>query len=176
MNIIVKIIGYTISVPFRIKGVTLGKNSFIGFGYDFLFNSLRNIAIGDNVLIGSNAWFQTNNGGQIIIGDSTHIGRGATISSIKSITIGQKCLLSYDVSVIDHDHLTKRDSGPMTGDVSEGREVIIGDETFIGARSFILKGVNIGKYCVVGAGSVVTKSFPDNSIIAGNPARLIRTK
>ena len=51
---------------------------------------------------------------------------------------------------------------------------MIKDHAFIGAHSLILKGVTIGKYSVVGAGSVVTKSIPDGEIWAGNPAHFIR--
>ena len=54
------------------------------------------------------------------------------------------------------------------------RPIIIGDGCFIGSNSIILKGTNLGKNCVVGAGSVVSSSFPDNVIIAGNPATIIK--
>lgn len=54
------------------------------------------------------------------------------------------------------------------------RPIIIGDGCFIGSNSIILKGTNLGKNCVVGAGSVVSSSFPDNVIIPGNPAKMIK--
>ena len=63
----------------------------------------------------------------------------------------------------------------MDGLFTKGKQIIIGDNCFIGAHSFILKGVRLGEHCVVGANSVVTKSFPKFSIIAGNPAKLIKT-
>lgn len=177
MNPIIKIIAYVVSVPARIKGMKFGKNSFIGFGYD-IAPILKGVELGDDVAIGRNAWFDISTyveGAKIIIGDGTQIGRNATFSSCKKISIGKKCLFSYGVSVIDHDHdLSNVDLSPMESKISEGREIIIEDHCFIGAHSFILKGVRLGRHCVVGANSVVTKSFPRYSVIAGSPARLIK--
>ncbi len=175
MNPIIRVIAYIISVPARFKGVKFGKNSFIGPGYDFFSTRMRNIIIGSNVLVGRHAWMQTNGGGLIHIGNGCNTGRGLTISSCKGITIGKKCLLSYGVSLMDHDHnLFDKNISPMDSGITEGKEIIIEDNCFIGAHSFILKGVHLGNHCVVGANSVVTKSFPDFSVIAGNPAKLIR--
>ncbi|MBU2258230.1 MAG: acyltransferase, partial [Candidatus Omnitrophica bacterium] len=63
---------------------------------------------------------------------------------------------------------------PVDSGLTNAEEVAIEDECFIGAHSFILKGVRLGRHCVVGANSVVTRSFPANSVIAGAPAKLIR--
>lgn len=52
-------------------------------------------------------------------------------------------------------------------------KIIIGDNTFIGANAMVLPNVNIGKNCVIGAGAIVTHSIPDNSVVAGVPARVI---
>ncbi|MBP9691061.1 acyltransferase, partial [Candidatus Woesebacteria bacterium] len=82
----------------------------------------------------------------------------------------------YDVSILDHDHDTRdRNVKPTAGKLTPPQEVHIGDECLIGAKSTILKGVTLGTHCVVGANSVVTKSFPAYSVVAGNPAKLIRT-
>ena len=56
------------------------------------------------------------------------------------------------------------------------KEVVIGDNVFIGMKTIILKGVHVGNNVVIGAGSVVTKDIPDNEIWAGNPARFIKKK
>lgn len=54
------------------------------------------------------------------------------------------------------------------------RPIVIGEVCFIGANSIILKGITLGKNVIVGAGSVVCGSFPDNVIIAGNPAKIVK--
>ncbi len=177
MNALSKIFAYLISIPARAKGMKFGRNSFIGPGYP-IAPILRGIVLGDNVRIGRNAWFDISrytHGGQILIGDGTQIGRNAVISACKKIEIGKRCLISYNVSIIDHDHnVMQAGISPLEGGITEGQEVIIEDECFIGAHSFILKGVRLGRHCVVGANSVVTKSFPACSVIAGSPAKLIR--
>lgn len=172
MNLLAQFIGYWLRFPAELKGMKFGKNSFIGPGYDFLFVQLKGITTGDHVMIGKNAWLQTLGSATISIGDGTNIGRNAVISAINKIQIGAHCLLSYNVSIFDHDHNT---GAPMESSLSESKTTIIGDNCFIGAHSFILKGVTLGNHCVVGANSVVTKSFPDHSFIAGSPARLIRS-
>lgn len=177
MNIFSKIVGYLISAPARIKGMKFGKNSFIGPGY-VVAPVLKGVTLGDNVVVGRNAWFDISRytrDGRISIGDGTQIGRNAVISACKSISIGKKCLISYNVTLVDHDHdIFNPEIAPIEAGITEGKEIVIEDECFIGAHSFILKGVRLGKHCVVGANSVVTKSFPAYSVIAGSPAKLIR--
>lgn len=84
------------------------------------------------------------------------------------IEIGNNVVFAPQVYLLAHDTSTKQ----STGYVRVGK-LEIGDNCFIGARAFIMPGVKLGKNCIVGAASVVTKSFPDNSVIAGNPAKFI---
>jgi acetyltransferase-like isoleucine patch superfamily enzyme len=91
------------------------------------------------------------------------------------ITIGNNVIITTGVHILTHDftwmvlrEIYKRPFG------SAGK-VEIGDNVFIGMNAIILKGVKIGNNVVIGAGSVVYKEVPDNSIVAGNPARVITT-
>ncbi len=164
------------NLPFRLKGGKIGRNSYLSPGYDIFNIKLKGITLGDNVLIGRNAVIGiVKNNAKINIGSGTNIGRFSNISSAKNIVIGKKCLISYSVSILDHDHvLNKKNISPIDSGVTKGKNIIIGNNCFIGAHSFILKGVTLGQQCVVGANSVVTRSFPEYSIIAGNPAKLIK--
>jgi acetyltransferase-like isoleucine patch superfamily enzyme len=172
---------FPISIPFRMKCKKIGKNFLIGPGYSIWKCNLQNVVIGDNVQIGSRAWIQTvalpNSPKPIIdVGDNTSIGRNVTISAAKKIVIGKGCLISYNVSILDHNHAFENiDLSPRLQGIDEPEEIEIGDDCFLGAHSFVLKGVVLGKHCVVGANSVVTSSFPPFSVIAGSPAKKVRS-
>jgi maltose O-acetyltransferase len=62
----------------------------------------------------------------------------------------------------------------MEGQAPEARPVVIGDGTWVGTRAIVLPGVTIGSRAVVAAGSVVTRDVPDEVLVAGNPARVVR--
>ena len=84
------------------------------------------------------------------------------------ITIGDNVVLAPRVHVLEHDSST----GIFIGK-TRAANVTIGNNVFVGAGSIILPGVHIGNRVIIGAGSIVTKDIPDNSVAAGNPARVI---
>lgn len=114
-------------------------------------------------------------GASIRIGGSTGLS-GAVLCAANSITIGRECLIGADVVIADTDfHPTSAVNRRFNNDPADilSRAVVVEDNVFIGTRSIILKGVSIGRNSIVGAGSVVTRSIPADSIAAGNPARVI---
>lgn len=179
MQTLTKLIGNLCTWPAKIKGAVIGAGSMIGPGYDFINVNLKGLILKKNVIIGRNAWIEIITAKpqpKIIIDSGTQIGRYVLLSASAGIAIGKKCVLSYNVSVIDHHHsLLTKNISPIDSGLTVGKPIVIADNCFIGAHSFILAGVRLGKQCVVGANSVVTKSFPPFSVIAGNPARLIKT-
>jgi acetyltransferase-like isoleucine patch superfamily enzyme len=125
-------------------------------------------------------------GGRITIGEYCYVGEHSHIWSAKSILIGNRVLIAHNVNIFDNSthplsasarheqfkHIVT--SGhPKQLDLSE-RPIIIEDDVWIGCMSIILKGVTIGRGAIIGAGSVVTKDVPPYTIVAGNPARVIR--
>lgn len=83
----------------------------------------------------------------------------------KGVHVGPKTYIAFEARILTHD---------MTRGLY--LHTRIGANCFIGGRSLILPGVEIGDNCVVGAGSVVTRSVPSRSLVAGNPARILRSE
>jgi len=172
--IFLKFFSYIVSLPARFLGIKIGKEVILAPGYPIFGVSYKNVWLRDKVIIGRNSFIQTFEKGKIIVGEGTNVGKDVTISSNASIKIGKNCLLGYRVSILDHDHDVKYSGKSLVANgLTKGKKIIIEEGCFIGAQSFVLKGVRLGKNCVVGANSVVTKSYPTKSIIAGNPAKKI---
>lgn len=99
--------------------------------------------------------------------------------SYPSIHIGKNVVISKDTLILVHDFsietgLVAIKKNEVSGEAYFIRDIKIGDNCFIGARVVLLGGTEIGNNCIVGAGSILPgKKYPDNSVIAGNPARVI---
>jgi len=139
------------------------------------------IEIGDDVTIGAPCtWdlgFSVVPEAELIIGDRVSINYRNIISAAKSVRIGDDTLIAGEVGIFDNiSHPTspakRLARAPITA--SDAAPVVIGRNVWIGVRSIIMRGLTIGDNSIVAAGSVVTKSIPPNTLVAGNPAVAIR--
>jgi acetyltransferase-like isoleucine patch superfamily enzyme len=125
-------------------------------------------------------------GGQIIIGDDCYVGEGARLWAAKRILVGNRVLISHNVNIFDNlthpvsAKLRQRQFAdirtighPKEIDLGE-RPVGICDDALIACGAILLRGVTVGEGSIIGAGSVVTKDVPPWTIVAGNPAKVIR--
>lgn len=114
----------------------------------------------------------------LVIGDGTFIGHECSFNLRHGIHIGRQCLLAGGIVIQDNDghpiDAVARRAGEPAPE-SAVAAVTIADGVWIGRRAMILKGVTLGENAIVGAGSVVLHDVPANTIVAGNPARVIRT-
>lgn len=164
---------------FRVKCAKVGNNLrleklpyIIGEGV---------ICIGDNVNISGRIDIGFNNRfegkPQLIIGNNVFIGCQSGFAIARQIIIGDNCYLASAVKIFDNDGhpldpQKRRQGEPVKA--KDIRPVKLCDNVWIGTGSILLKGVTIGENSVVGAGSVVTKDVAANTIVAGNPAKVIK--
>jgi len=91
--------------------------------------------------------------------------------------IGDDVIISRDVYLLIHDYSITNGLKAIGENLSKDaywlKDIYIGDNCFVGARAMILPGTRIGKNCIIGAGSVVKGNIPDNSIVTGNPAKIL---
>lgn len=114
-------------------------------------------------------------GGHITIGEGCGIS-GTTFCSMVEVTVGDRVQVGANCKIMDNDqHALDPEERRLDIRDNVGKKAVrIGDDCFIGTGSIILKGTVLGRNCVVGAGSVVHGEFPDNCVIAGNPAKIIK--
>lgn len=110
--------------------------------------------------------------GDILIGEDTHLGLHNTL--IGPIRIGRQVIVAQGVTISALNHCFKNVSLPICQQGYTTKEIIIEDDVWIGANSVILQGVHIGTHSVVAAGAVVTKDVPPYTVVAGNPAKVIK--
>lgn len=170
----------------KINKIIYGKKLYLG-GWPFIFRFPgAEVKIGDMCNI--NSGFLSNllglyqrtiivarGTGKILIGD--HVGiSGSTIYAREEIEIGDHTLIGANCKIIDNDFHPVDPIERMNNDFTQlvTKSVKIGKNVFVGCNSIILKGTVIGDNCVIGAGSVVHGVFEENTVIAGNPAKVIK--
>lgn len=178
-NIIIKNEGIAKKIKWDISGndikIEIHKNAKIQNVKIYIRGNSHHLIIGENSCIsGGDFWFE-DNGCEIAIGKYTTIESAhfAATENNSSILIGEDCMLSTKIEIRTGDshsiinNTTKKRINPPA-------DVVIGNHVWIGANATVLKGVKIGDESIIAAGSIVTKQFPSNVVIAGIPAKVIK--
>ncbi len=114
--------------------------------------------------------------GEVELGAKTVIGQECTISAFQHVSIGRECIIADRVMLIDFDHGVTEVERPIREQGIYKRDVRVGHNVWIGYGACILRGATVGDNSVIGTSTVVTKTVPANSVVAGVPARVIRRR
>jgi acetyltransferase-like isoleucine patch superfamily enzyme len=172
-------------IKMKLLNIKIG-NKFRCSGDMFLRKTSNSkILIGDNFIVNNKTKYNCAgilhksiivalDGGIIHIGNNVGIS-GVTIVAYNEIVIENDVLIGVNTRIYDSDfHPISFEDRKNDPSNIKTKKVVIGEGTFIGANTIILKGSSIGKRCVIGAGAVVAGVFTDDCVIAGNPARVIK--
>lgn len=164
----------------------IGKHSRICRPCSLQGGGQKNISIGDYTTIGANSilgcWVKYGKqeflNASINIGNHCSIGEFNHITACDKIEIGDGLLTGRYVIISDNSHggLSEEESAinPVKRDLKSKGDVVIGNNVWIGDKATILAGVHIGDNVIVAANAVVTKNVPNNCVVAGVPARIIK--
>ncbi|MBV9311409.1 MAG: acyltransferase [Solirubrobacterales bacterium] len=114
--------------------------------------------------------------GEVSIGAKTVLGQECTISAYQRVSIGRECIIADRVMMIDFDHGVVEVERPIRLQGIYKRDVDVGHNVWIGYGACLLRGVTIADNAIIGTSAVVTRDVPENAVVAGIPARIIRTR
>ena len=114
--------------------------------------------------------------GMVSIGAKTVLGQECTISAFQHVSIGRECVVADRVMLIDFDHGASEVERPIREQGIYKRDVKVGHNVWIGYGACILRGVSVGNNAIIGTNAVVTADVPDNAVVGGVPARVIRMR
>ncbi len=114
--------------------------------------------------------------GVVEIGAKSVLGQECTLTCFRRIKIGRECIIADKVMMLDFDHGVVDVERPIREQGIYKRPVEVGHNCWIGYGACILRGVRVGENCVIGTNSVVTKDVPDNAVVGGIPAKVLRVR
>ncbi len=135
----------------------------------------QGITIEDGVFIGRNTILSCKNG-DIVLRNKANIGFNCYIVSLNYVEVGENTLFAAYAYVIGGGHISEELYVPLKDQDTHGIGIKIGRDAWLGAKSIIMDGCNVGDYSIIGAGAVVTKSVPGYAVAAGIPARIIKDR
>ena len=148
---------------------------FIGPDVTFEIGREAKVTLGRWSWIGNGCKIRSHEG-EVLIGAKTVLGQECTISSFQHVSIGRECILADRVMLIDFDHGAAEVERPIRDQGIYKRDVNVGNNCWLGYGACILRGVTVGDNSIVGTNSVVTKTMPDNAVLGGTPAKVLRMR
>jgi len=141
------------------------------------------LEIGSNATLRVGRWAWIGHGskirvheGEVEIGAKSVLGQECTISAYQHVSIGRECIIADRVMLIDFDHGVTEVERPIRAQGIYKRDVHVGNNVWIGYGACVLRGVSVGDNAIVGTSAVLTRTVPDNAVVAGVPARVIRMR
>ncbi len=134
------------------------------------------ITLGENVYVGHDAMLKGYYKGTLSVGDDTWLGQGVFLHSAGQITIGRRVGVGPFVKMLTSFHGEAGRDVPILEAPLEFAPIVVEDDSDLGVGAILLPGVTVGRGAQVGAGAVVTKDVAPYAVVAGNPARLLRTR
>ena len=154
---IIKIFIYKSIYFFRISFKSIPK---INSSFRVAIKKGSKLLIGKNLRARNNISFRIYNNGNVLIGDNCFFNDGCSINCQEKIIIGNNLICGQNVMFFDHDHDYKNDINNFTT-----KEIVVGDNVWIGANCIILKGVTIGNNVVIAAGTIVMNDVSSDTVI-----------
>ncbi len=156
------------------RSVTIDDSAVLDIRSGDITEQGSEITLGSHVLVGRNTIISTK-GGRIFLAEGVNISTDCRIATHTSLEIGESVLIAAYVYIGCGNHrFTDRDTPIIEQDMDIRGGVTIGAHSWIGTKATILDGVTVGRNAVIGAHSLVRENVPDNAIVAGTPARIIR--
>ena len=149
--------------------------AFVGPGVTFEIGKGATVHLGRFSWIGHGTKIRCHEG-EVHIGAKTVMGQECTISAFQHVSIGRECILADRVMLIDFDHGVVETDRPVREQGIYKRDVRVGNNVWIGYGACVLRGINVGDNSIVGTSAVLTHDVPDNAVVGGVPARLIRMR
>lgn len=151
------------------KRFSASWKSIIKRNAEIILSSTAKVRLGKKIVAMSGLSLSCS--GEIVIGDGCFFNKNCSITSVEKITIGDGCTFANNIVIVDHDHDYKNDLKKFITS-----PVKIGNHVWIGANSVILRGVEIGDYSVIAAGSVVRKNVPTHTLYYEKRSENYRTR
>ena len=133
------------------------------------------IVLNDGVYIGRNSILSCKNG-DIFLGRNANVGFNCEIYSLNRVEIGKDVLIAAYTYIIGGGHMSTDTEVPFRDQEKHAIGIKIGDNVWLGVKSILMDGCSIGNNSIIGAGAIVTKNIPEDSVAAGIPARVIKSR